>query len=247
MKMLTDKNENGDYVIPHIIYSDAYSSEMVAYADLILPDTTYLERHDCISPAGPPDLRGRRRRRRDPLAGGRTRPRRARLPVGAVRAGRKAGPARVCQRGRQRRNTRITPTTSPTTNAARASARWPGSAAKGRQGGRGDANPDQIDSYIENGGFWIDTFPDEARIYKPWNAPIRTGPWKWASMTRRSPTSSSFTSNRCANSSWPPKASATRQPPEHLRDRIESTMDPLPIWYPPFEDGSRPDEYPSTR
>ena len=47
--MLTDKDENGDYVIPRIIYSDAYSSEMVAYADLILPDTTYLERHDCIS------------------------------------------------------------------------------------------------------------------------------------------------------------------------------------------------------
>jgi hypothetical protein len=49
MEMLTDKDENGDYVIPRIIYSDAYSSEMVAYADLILPDTTYLERHDCIS------------------------------------------------------------------------------------------------------------------------------------------------------------------------------------------------------
>ena len=47
--MLTDTDEDGDYVIPRIIYSDAYSSEMVAYADLILPDTTYLERHDCIS------------------------------------------------------------------------------------------------------------------------------------------------------------------------------------------------------
>ncbi|MGB0796355.1 MAG: molybdopterin-dependent oxidoreductase, partial [Paracoccaceae bacterium] len=47
--MLTDKDESGEYVIPRIIYSDAYSSEMVAYADLILPDTTYLERHDCIS------------------------------------------------------------------------------------------------------------------------------------------------------------------------------------------------------
>src|SRR3546814_4166061 len=29
--------------------SDLYASEMVSYADLILPDTTYLERHDCIS------------------------------------------------------------------------------------------------------------------------------------------------------------------------------------------------------
>ncbi|MFB0994841.1 MAG: molybdopterin-dependent oxidoreductase, partial [Paracoccaceae bacterium] len=49
MEMLTDKEENGDYKIKNIIYSDAYASEMVAYADLILPDTTYLERHDCIS------------------------------------------------------------------------------------------------------------------------------------------------------------------------------------------------------
>ena len=51
--MLTDKDESGEYVIPHIIYSDAYRSETVAYADLILPDTTYLERHDCISLARP--------------------------------------------------------------------------------------------------------------------------------------------------------------------------------------------------
>ena len=50
MEMLTEKDpETGEYKIPKIIYSDAYSSEMVAFADLILPDTTYLERHDCIS------------------------------------------------------------------------------------------------------------------------------------------------------------------------------------------------------
>jgi anaerobic selenocysteine-containing dehydrogenase len=47
--MLTDKDDNGDYKIPFIIYSDAYFSETVAYSDLVLPDTTYLERHDCIS------------------------------------------------------------------------------------------------------------------------------------------------------------------------------------------------------
>ena len=26
------------------------------------------------------------------------------------------------------------------------------------------------------------------------------------------------------------------QPPEHLRDRILKSMDPLPIWYSPFEE-----------
>src|SRR5262245_48090973 len=42
IRMLEDKDEaTGEYRIPKIIYSDAYSSEMVAYADLVLPDTTY--------------------------------------------------------------------------------------------------------------------------------------------------------------------------------------------------------------
>src|SRR5688572_33012343 len=49
MRWLTDRDADGEYRIPKIIYSDAYSSEMVAYADLVLPDTTYLERVDAIS------------------------------------------------------------------------------------------------------------------------------------------------------------------------------------------------------
>src|SRR5258708_17049930 len=49
MKMLAEKDPDGGYKIPRIIYSDAYFSEMVGYADLVLPDTTYLERWDCIS------------------------------------------------------------------------------------------------------------------------------------------------------------------------------------------------------
>ncbi|TIX45003.1 MAG: formate dehydrogenase, partial [Mesorhizobium sp.] len=49
MAMLTDMDASGEYKIPFIIYSDAYYSETVPFADLVLPDTTYLERHDCIS------------------------------------------------------------------------------------------------------------------------------------------------------------------------------------------------------
>lgn len=46
--MLTDTDpETGEDKIPRIIYSDAFHSEMVAYADQILPDTTYLERPFC--------------------------------------------------------------------------------------------------------------------------------------------------------------------------------------------------------
>ncbi len=48
-KMLNDKDENGEYKIPFIIVADAFESEMTAFADLVLPDTTYLERHDVMS------------------------------------------------------------------------------------------------------------------------------------------------------------------------------------------------------
>uniref|UniRef100_UPI003D0EA801 molybdopterin-dependent oxidoreductase n=1 Tax=Sedimenticola sp. TaxID=1940285 RepID=UPI003D0EA801 len=48
-RMLNDKDDNGEYKIPFLVVADAFQSEMTAYADLILPDTTYLERHDVMS------------------------------------------------------------------------------------------------------------------------------------------------------------------------------------------------------
>src|SRR3546814_2085192 len=49
MQWLTDKDADGAYRIPRIIYSDAFASAMVAYADLVLQATTYLERFDAHS------------------------------------------------------------------------------------------------------------------------------------------------------------------------------------------------------
>ena len=46
---LCQKNEDGGYKIPFVAVVDAFHSETVNYADLVLPDTTYLERHDTIS------------------------------------------------------------------------------------------------------------------------------------------------------------------------------------------------------
>ena len=47
--MLRAKSDDGEYRIPFIVTSDAFHSEMVNYSDLVLPDTTYLERFDTIS------------------------------------------------------------------------------------------------------------------------------------------------------------------------------------------------------
>ena len=48
-EMLNQKDETGEYKIPFLVVCDAFQSEMVAFADLVLPDTTYLERHDVMS------------------------------------------------------------------------------------------------------------------------------------------------------------------------------------------------------
>ena len=60
--MLRSKNADGSYRIPYIVVSDAFDSEMVRFADLVLPDTTYLERFDTISlldrPISEPDTAG---------------------------------------------------------------------------------------------------------------------------------------------------------------------------------------------
>src|SRR6185503_11580942 len=48
-RMLIDKDANGEYKIPFLVVCDAFESETTAFADLVLPDTTYLERHDVMS------------------------------------------------------------------------------------------------------------------------------------------------------------------------------------------------------
>jgi sulfite dehydrogenase (quinone) subunit SoeA len=48
-EMLKKKDKSGEYAIPFVVVVDAFHSETVGFADLVLPDTTYLERYDAIS------------------------------------------------------------------------------------------------------------------------------------------------------------------------------------------------------
>ena len=47
--LLRAKEASGEYKIPFLVVADAFHSETVNFADLVLPDTTYLERWDAIS------------------------------------------------------------------------------------------------------------------------------------------------------------------------------------------------------
>ena len=107
-RMLADKDPaTGEYRIPHVIYSDAFFSETVAYADLVLPDTTYLERWDCISLLDRPIGSAGRSGGFDPSAGGAAGPRRAAVPGRADRTRRAAEAARLRQGRRQRAVSRL--------------------------------------------------------------------------------------------------------------------------------------------
>ena len=245
MAMLTDTDENGDYVIPRIIYSDAYASEMVAYADLILPDTTYLERHDCISlldrPISEPDAAGDSIRWPvvDPDRPGHAGVRGFQsvlLDLG-VRLGL---PGMTTDDG----SAKFKDYADYIANHIRRPGVGPLIGFRGENGdqtGRGPANPAQIQAYIDNGGFFQAHVPAEATFYKPWNQAYQD--WAVATSFYETPQPYLFNiwSEPMRRFQLAAEGQGFLQPPDHLRARLRQAMDPLPCWYPPFGDEAAAD------
>jgi sulfite dehydrogenase (quinone) subunit SoeA len=235
MDMLTDKDESGAYVIPRIIYSDAYASEMVAYADLILPDTTYMERHDCISmldrPISEPGAAG------DAIRWPVVEPDRdvrgfqsVLLDLGA----RLGLPGFVAEDG----GPKFKDYADYITNHQRRPGVGPlmGYRGDGSAVGRGAPNPDQIARYIENGGFFQAHVPDEGAYYKPWNAAYQDWAVETGFYETPQPYLFAIWSEPMRRFQLAAEGYGFTQPPDALRDRIKQAMDPLPVWYPPFGD-----------
>jgi anaerobic selenocysteine-containing dehydrogenase len=239
VRMLEDRDEaTGEYRIPKIIYSDAYSSEMVAYADLVLPDTTYLERYDCISlldrPISEPDAVQDAIRwpviepDRD-VRGFQT----VLLDLGA----RLGLPGFVDQRGtaiykdyadyivRHERRPGIGPL---------AGFRGP----KGDRAGRGAANPDQLKRYIKNGSFFSAHIPMEAQFFKHANQAYQDFAVRMGFFDKPQPVT--FQLYQEVLQKFRLSAEGLREPaaPESHRERIAMAFDPLPDWYRPFEEAA---------
>ncbi|MDU8910825.1 molybdopterin oxidoreductase family protein [Aestuariicoccus sp. MJ-SS9] len=246
MEMLTDKTPDGDYVIPRIIYSDAYSSEMVAYADLILPDTTYLERHDCISlldrPICEPDAAA------DAIRWPVVEPDRDVRGFQSVLCdlGARLGlPAFVNEDG----SAKYKDYADYITNHQRKPGIGPLAGWRmGENGlthGRGGPNEGQIDSYIANGGFFVAHVPDEAAYYKPWNSAYQDWAVEMGFYDTPQPYLFQLYVEPLRKFQLAAEGHGDRQPPDHLRERIKATLDPLPIWYAPLSDGREdPVEFP---
>jgi anaerobic selenocysteine-containing dehydrogenase len=234
IEMLTARDDTGEYRIPKIIYSDAYSSEMVAYADLILPDTTYLERHDCISlldrPICEPDAAA------DAI----------RWPVVApdrdvrgfqsvlIDLGARLGlPGFVNEDGsakyRDYADYIVTHERRPGVGPLA------GFRGNGDETGRGAPNGAQLDRYIENGGFWVEHVPEEARFMKPFNMAYQDWAVGMGFYDKPQPYVFQIYVETLRKFQLAAEGHGPHQPPEHLRDRIRAAFDPLPVWWEPFE------------
>ncbi|MGI9405415.1 MAG: molybdopterin oxidoreductase family protein, partial [Hyphomicrobiaceae bacterium] len=237
IECLTEKDDaTGEYKIPKIIYSDAYFSEMVPYADLILPDTTYLERWDCISlldrpisdPDGPADSI------RQPVVT----PDRDVRPFQDVMLdlGARLGlPGFVNDDGAARYpggysdyivNHERSPGVGPL-------AGWRGK--DGESYGRGAPNPKQLEKYIENGCFHIHELEPGQRYFKHANKDYLEWARSVGFVGSADPIVFQLYSEPLQKFRLAAQGHGDIIPPAHHRRRVETFFDPLPFWYAPFE------------
>ena len=238
MRMLTDRDPaTGDYKIPRIIYSDAFNSEMVACADLVLPDTTYLERWDCISMLDRPicSADGPADAIRQPVVA----PDRDVRPFQDVLidlGGRLGLPGFAHEDGAARY-----PGGYPDYLANHERAPGIGSLAgwrgtDGESHGRGAANPRQLDAYVANECFWRQALAPEQRYYKHGNADYLRYAVEMGWIAEAKPVIFQIYSEPLQTFRLAAQGHGPVQPPDAHRRRIATYFDPLPIWYAPFEE-----------
>lgn len=236
--MLNDKDENGEYKIPFLVVCDAFQSETTAFADLVLPDTTYLERHDVMSMLDRPisEFDGPVDSVRVPVVPptGECKPFQEVLIELASRLG---FPAFLNIDGsRKFRNYPefiVHYETEPGSGIGFL-AGWRG--AGGEKFMKGEPNPRQWEMYAKNDCVFHYELPPSYRYMRNWNK----GYHEWAQRVRirrfADPILIHIYSDvlqrfRLAAQGKRPG----RQPPAHLRERVGTYFDPLPFYYEPLE------------
>ncbi|MDE2305057.1 MAG: molybdopterin oxidoreductase family protein [Gammaproteobacteria bacterium] len=244
-RMLSECDASGNYRIPFVIVADAFASETVAYADLVLPDTTYLERHDCISLLDRPigSAHGPADAIRVPV-----------LPLDRdVRpfqevlidlGGRLGLPDFADANGK--------PLYSSYADYIVRHQRKPGigplAGFRGEDGsaiGKGAPNPEQLQRYVENGTFWSHHLPPEQLYYKHANRDYLSGSKAMGFIDQDAQIVLQLYCEPLQRLRLAAEGHGPRQPPARLRARIASYCDPLPIWYVPLEESmTERDRYP---
>jgi sulfite dehydrogenase (quinone) subunit SoeA len=232
-RMLTDKDATtGEYKIPHFIYADAYWSETVNFADLVLPDTTYLERHDCISMLDRPisDADSASDAIRQPVSEPDRDVRpfqdvlielgfRLRLPGLTAEDGSPKYPRGYAQYIVEHER-------APGVGLL---AGWRG--RNGDKQGVGEPNPHQLDVYKANNCYWHADVPAAGRYYKMANRDYLSWAKSLGFVASTDAIVLEIYSERLQKFRLAAQGHGEHQPPPSDRARVERFFDPLPFWY----------------
>jgi anaerobic selenocysteine-containing dehydrogenase len=237
-KMLNDKDEDGEYKIPFIIVADAFQSETVAYADLVLPDTTYLERHDVMSMLDRPisEFEGPVDSVRIPVLPpkGECKPfqeviielgSRLKLPAFVNADG--------SRKYRDYPDFVINYETSPGSGIGFL-AGWRGKG--GEKFMKGEPNPRQWEMYEKNNCVFQYELPKSFQYMRNWNQGYLEWAKRHALLRYTEPINIHIYSEVLQKFRLAAQGkSDTRQPPDHLRERVATHFDPLPFYSQPLE------------
>jgi anaerobic selenocysteine-containing dehydrogenase len=237
-EMLNDKDANGEYKIPFIAVCDAFQSEMTAFADLVLPDTTYLERHDVMSILDRPisEFDGPCDSVRIPVVP----PKGECKPFQEVLielASRLKLPAFTNADGSRKYRDYpefvVRYETEPGSGIGFL-AGWRGK--NGEASIRGEPNPRQWEMYEKNNCFFHYVLPPSYQYMRNWNK----GYMEWAQRVRMRRDADPVLIHIYSEPLQKFRLAAQgrrpgKQPPDALRKRIETFFDPLPFYYRPLE------------
>jgi len=237
-RMLNDRGENGEYRIPFLVVCDAFQSETAAFADLVLPDTTYLERHDVMSMLDRPisEFDGPVDSVRVPVVPptGECKPfqdvlielgSRLKLPVFVNADG--------SRKYRDYPDFIVNYETEPGSGIGFL-AGWRGKA--GEHFMKGEPNPRQWEMYERNNCVFHYRLPPSYQYMRNWNR----GYTQWAQRTRirrhEEPILIHLYSEVLQRFRLAAQGKGGgRKPPERHRERIATYFDPLPFYYTPLE------------
>lgn len=237
-KMLNDKKEDGSFKIPFIIVCDAFQSEMTAFADLILPDTTYLERHDVMSMLDRPisEFDGPVDSVRIPVLPptGDTKPfQEVLIELGS----RLKLPAFTDENGEKKYKNYpdfITNFETEKGSGIGFLAGWRGKG--GEKFMKGEPNPNQWEMYAKNNSVYQYHLPKSYQYMRNWNK----GYLLWAQEHRLTRYAEAINIHIYSEVLQKFRSAAEgktngRQPPDHLRARVAEHFDPLPFYTEPLE------------
>jgi anaerobic selenocysteine-containing dehydrogenase len=238
-EMLNRKDEKGEHMIPFLVVCDAFQSETVAFADLVLPDTTYLERHDVMGMLDRPisEFDG---------------------PVDSVRVPvvPPTGECRPFQEVLIELASRLKFPAFTTPEGARKYSGYPDFVVnfepqpgigflmgwRGKDGTehlRGAPNPKQWEAYAQNNCVFQYHMPETMHYMRNWNREYLDFAKDKGWRQRNDPVQLALYSDTLQSFRLAAQGkSPGRQPPDALRERIDTYFDPLPFWYAPLEEAA---------